>query len=240
VPPSAEIERLGDAIESSGVRLVALNLFAGNMAAGERGIRSLADRSQELRENVEIVVGLGARLGCRTFNALYGNRSGAATPTAQDDVAAENLAFAARAVAEIGGVVVLEPLSGVELYPLRLAQDAVDRIERVERDAGVTNLALLADLYHLATNGDDLSGVIARHHDRIAHVQVADVPGRHEPGTGRLPLAGHLGELAELGYQGWISLEYEPSGTSADSFDWLPREQRGSAERLDETRGERR
>jgi hydroxypyruvate isomerase len=70
--------------------------------------------------------------------------------------------------------------------------------------------------------------VIARHADRVAHVQIADAPGRHEPGTGTLDLRRHLAALDAAGYGGWVGLEYRPSGASADAFDWLPRERRAA------------
>jgi hydroxypyruvate isomerase len=98
----------------------------------------------------------------------------------------------------------------------------------VGRETGAANLAFLCDLYHLAVNGDDLDKVIERYSDRIGHVQIADVPGRNEPGTGSLDLDHLLGELAAAGYDGWVGLEYKPSGASADSFGWLPREQRAA------------
>ena len=87
-------------------------------------------------------------------------------------------------------------------------------------------MGLLADLYHLAVNGDDVDAVIAQHADRVAHVQIADAPGRNEPGTGDLPLDRQLAALEEAGYGGWVGLEYKPATSSADSFDWLPRERR--------------
>jgi hydroxypyruvate isomerase len=160
------------------------------------------------------------------FNALYGNRIGddPAGARDQDALAAENLAFAADAAARIGGTVVVEPLSGAPRYPLRTAADAVAVLDR----AGRPNLALLADLYHLAVNGEDLDAVIARYGGRIGHVQVADAPGRHEPGTGELPLDRHLTALAAAGYRGHVGLEYVPT---AAGFDWLPRSDRGRAER---------
>ncbi len=91
------------------------------------------------------------------------------------------------------------------------------------------NVGLLADLYHLAVNGDDVDRVIAEHTDRIAHVQIADAPGRNEPGTGTLSLDQQLTALAANGYSGWIGLEYKPSTTTVDSFGWLPRERRAVA-----------
>jgi hydroxypyruvate isomerase len=78
-------------------------------------------------------------------------------------------------------------------------------------------------------NGDDLDRVVEAYASRVAHVQIADHPGRHEPGTGELDLARYLEELAAAGYDGWIGLEYTPSGASADSFGWLPRERRSAA-----------
>ena len=87
--------------------------------------------------------------------------------------------------------------------------------------AGEPNLGLLADLYHLAVNGDDVDKVIADHAARIAHVQIADAPGRNEPGTGKLPLQRQLADLEAGGYAGWVGLEYKPTDTSADSFGWL-------------------
>jgi hydroxypyruvate isomerase len=87
----------------------------------------------------------------------------------------------------------------------------------------VTNLGFLCDLYHLAVNGDDLDRVLRTYGRRVAHVQIADAPGRNEPGTGELDLDRYLGELAAAGYDGWVGLEYKPSGASADSFGWLHR-----------------
>jgi hydroxypyruvate isomerase len=109
------------------------------------------------------------------------------------------------------------------------AADAVRVIDRVGIETGVDNLGFLCDLYHLAVNGDDLDQAIDTYGDRVAHVQIADAPGRNEPGTGTLDLDRYLARLAAAGYRGWVGLEYKPSGASADSFAWLPRERRGAA-----------
>jgi hydroxypyruvate isomerase len=114
---------------------------------------------------------------------------------------------------------------------LLTAAEAVGVIDTVGRETGVTNLGFLLDLYHLAVNGDGLDSVIATYADRTAHVQIADAPGRHEPGTGALDLDGYLGELEAAGYDGWVALEYKPSTTTADSLGWLPRERRAAAAR---------
>ena len=229
VPADGEVEAFVRAVGDAGVRLVGLNFFAGDMPGGDRGLVSWPARSGEFRDNVEVTVGIGERLGCRAFNALYGNRVEGADPAAQDDLAVENLAFAGRAAARIGGTALVEPVSGAPRYPLRTAADAVGVIDRVAGETGVGTLGFLCDLYHLAVNGDDLDRVITAYGDRVAHVQIADAPGRHEPGTGTLDLDRHLGALTAAGYRGWVGLEYVPSRTSADSFAWLPRERRGAA-----------
>jgi hydroxypyruvate isomerase len=228
VPSDFEVDSFVRAVRDAGVALVGLNFFAGDMPGGDRGVVSWPARSGEFRDNVDVTVGVGEQLGCTAFNALYGNRIEGAAPEEQDDLAAENLAIAATAAERVGGVVLLEAVSGAPAYPLKTAADAVGVIDRVERESGARNLRFLCDLYHLAVNGDDLEKAIATYTDRTGHVQIADAPGRNEPGTGELDLDGYLAQLAEAGYDGWVGLEYKPSGASADSFDWLPREQRGA------------
>jgi hydroxypyruvate isomerase len=226
VPADGEVEAFVRSVRDAGVRLAGLNFAAGDLAGGDRGLVSWPARSSELRDNLEVTVGIGERLGCRAFNALYGNRVEGADPAAQDDLATENLALAGRAAARVGGTVLVEPVSGAPRYPLRTAADAVAVIDRVADRTGVANLGLLCDLYHLAVNGDDLDQAIAAYGDRVAHVQIADAPGRGAPGTGGLDLDRYLARLAAAGYAGWVGLEYRPAGASADSFGWLARERR--------------
>jgi hydroxypyruvate isomerase len=152
---------------------------------------------------------------------LYGNRVDGVAPAEQDELAVENLALAGTAAGSFGATVLVEPVSGAARYPLLTATDAADVITRVEREAGVTSLGLLADLYHLTVNGDDVSKAITTYADRIAHVQIADAPGRNEPGTGEIPIEQYLAELQEAGYDGWIGLEYKPKATSTEAFAWL-------------------
>lgn len=227
VPSDAEVNQFVLAVEEAGVRLVGLNFYAGNMPGGDRGVASWPARSSEFRDNIDVTVGIGERLGCKIFNALYGNRVDGVPAEEQDELAVVNLALAARAVAGSGGTLVVEAVSGAPSYPLRIAADVLAVVDRVQ-ETGVSNIGVLADLYHLAANGDDVRKVIAEHSDRIIHVQIADYPGRNEPGTGNLPLDGWLADLQARGYTGWVGLEYKPSAGSAASFAWLPRERRRS------------
>ena len=113
----------------------------------------------------------------------------------------------------------VEPVSGAPRYPLLTAADALAAIDRAEVRS---NVALLLDVYHLAVNGDDVDAAIGTS-GRIGHVQIADAPGRNEPGTGELAIDDYLDRIAATGYDGWVGLEYKPSGASAEAFDWLPR-----------------
>ena len=224
VPADVEIDRFATAVTDAGVQLVGLNFFAGDMAGGDRGLVSWPARSAGFRDNIDVAVGIGERLGCRAFNALYGNRTDDSSPEEQDALAAENFALAARAVQRIGGTVLVEPVSGAPRYPLLTAADALAAIDR----AGEENIALLLDVYHLAVNGDDVDAAIDTAAGRIGHVQIADAPGRNEPGTGKLDIDHYLQRIAATGYDGWVGLEYKPTAASADAFDWLPRERRSS------------
>ncbi len=229
VPADPDVDGFVGAITDAGVQLIGLNFFAGDMPGGDRGLVSWPARSSEFRDNIDVTVGIGKRLGCTAFNALYGNRTDESTPAAQDELAAENLALAARAADRIGGVVLLEPVSGAPKYPLLTAADVVEVIDRVERQSGLMNVKFLCDLYHLDVNGDDVAAAIEAYADRVGHVQIADSPGRGEPGTGTLDIAGHLAALAAKGYRGYVALEYKPTVGTRDSLAWLPLADRASA-----------
>ena len=228
VPADRDVDAFARSIEDAGLKLIGLNFFAGDMPGGDRGLVSWPARSAEFRDNIDVTVGVGRRLGCRAFNALYGNQIDGVAAEAQDDLAIENLALAAKAASGADAVILIEPVSGAPRYPLRTAADAVAVLDRVGREAAADNLRLLFDIYHLSVNGDDVDAAINAYTGRVGHVQIADHPGRNQPGTGELDIAGYLGKLAATGYDGYVGLEYKPTGASAESFGWLPREQRAS------------
>ncbi|MBK5248807.1 MAG: TIM barrel protein [Actinomycetales bacterium] len=223
-PQADEVDAFVAALSDAGVQLTGLNFNAGDMPAGDRGLLSWPARSAQFRANLDVVTAIGERTGCRAFNALYGNRQGGVAAREQDEVGADNLTAAAAAVARVDGTVLLEPVSGAAAYPLLTAADAVAVLDRVAEESSVTNLGLLFDVYHLAVNGDDVDAALERYRERIAHVQIADAPGRDQPGTGDLPIAGWTENLLAGGYTGWIGLEYKTA--AEDPFAWLPREQR--------------
>lgn len=223
VPSAAEVDAFVGALDDAGVALVGLNFFAGDMPGGERGVASWPDRAAEFRASVPVLADIARRTGCRAFNALYGQRRPDVDPAEADATATANLAFAAEAVGTFGGSVLVEPLTDGEngAYPLLTSRDVLDVVDRVRARHDARNLRMLLDTYHLTRNGDDPLAVVTAHADRIGHVQIADAPGRGQPGTGTIDFAAIFAALRDHGYTGHVACEYKPVGPSADSFEWL-------------------
>ncbi|MFJ7279323.1 TIM barrel protein [Kitasatospora sp. NPDC098663] len=229
-PSEAELDTLRKAFGDAGVRLTGLN-FLDDLTLGARGTVSVPSEKDRFRANVPVAAGLAASLGAKALNALYGNRIEGVEAAEQDALALENLVLAAGAAHEIGAILLIEALNTAESpdYPLVSAAAAVEVVDKVNAATGLGNAKFLCDLYHLARNGEDLPAVIDAYADRFGHVQIADNPGRNEPGTGGLDFEDLFARLTAAGYAGPIGLEYRPStGVSADSFGWLPREHRAA------------
>ena len=227
VPGDADADAFVRAVREAGVRLAGLNFFAGDLAGPDCGTLSIPARAGQFRDNIDVAVGIGGQLGVSAFNALYGNRVADASPREQDELAADSIGRAAGAAARIGATVLIEPVSGPKPYPLRTADDAV-AVVTAARTAGHQNVGFLCDLFHLANNGDDVDAAIAKHAGVTSHVQIADWPGRGEPGSGRLDLDRYLTDLAGRGYTGWVGLEYKPTTDTETSLAWLPRQRRAA------------
>jgi hydroxypyruvate isomerase len=225
VPSADEVDAFIAAIGRSGIALTGLNLFAGDMPGGERGIVSDPSRTAEFTANLELVVRIAERTGCQGFNALYGQRQAEFDPAVQDDCARANLALAVRSFAEVGGTVLIEALSrGLNgSYPLETASDAVAVVDTVRAQAGRDNIGFLFDTFHLTNNGEDLVAVIDRYGQLIAHVQLADSPGRGEPGTGTIEFEAVLDGLGRRRYRGLIACEYIPTVDTVESLAWTRR-----------------
>lgn len=220
-PSAAEQEELLRALEASGLALTGMNVFAGDMAAGERGIACRPERAEELEASLQVLRGIAERTGARGFNLLHGQ-----VPEGEEESALEAAVRAYRRAAEVladlpgsPGIVLVEPLArGLNgSYPLETAQDALDLIDAV----GAPTVKLLLDTFHLGRNGEDLPGLIARSAARIGHVQLADSPDRGEPGSGTLDLAAVGEALREAGYAGTVAAEYKPTGETPSTLGWL-------------------
>jgi hydroxypyruvate isomerase len=223
VPADHEVDRFVEAVGDAGVRLVLLNFVAGDIAAGERGLLSLPAGSAAFRDNIDVCTGIAERTGCGVLNALYGNRADGVSEQQQEEMATENLGLAAAAAARAGATVVVESLNSYDCPRAAIvsSQRALAVIGAV-RAGGITNIAFLADVYHLGRMGENLAGTLACRAGDIAHVQIADVPDRSAPGTGQLDFEALFGQLAAQGYPGWVGCEYTPSdpADSSTSFGW--------------------
>jgi hydroxypyruvate isomerase len=221
-PERREVDELVRAVERSGVPLVGLNLYAGDFARGERGILCSPTRRDEFEDGLKTATRIASATGCRVFNALYGQRDRSGSESDEDATALANLALAAEQLSSYG-VVLIEPLTKgtAGAYPIETAQDAISTVVAARAFSNRDNIALLFDTFHLHNNGDDLFDVIDTHGSYISHVQVADSPGRHQPGTGVIPVGEVIGRLWESGYRGAISCEYQPGGPTPLTLDWI-------------------
>ena len=215
---------VGDIIglaESNGLRAVLVNFDAGDMKSGDRGLAGDPDRTEAFRANVPVAIELARRLGSRKLNALAGNAISDADRPAQLELLVKNVRFAADTAAAAGMTVLLEPLNPRETprYLIQSAGAALDIIERIGRP----NVALQLDVYHVAMADEDVFAATARAGARIGHVQLADVPGRHEPGTGDLPFPAILDAIEAAGYAGPLGLEFVPLDPAAPDFSCVTR-----------------
>jgi hydroxypyruvate isomerase len=221
VPSDSDADAFVAAIADAGVELVMLGFHAGDMAAGERGLVSVPAAAAGFRDNIGACVEIARRTGCRLLNAPYGRRIDGVDPAEQDAVAIENLTLAAEAAASAGASVLVETINSVDVptFPIDSSGAAIAVIDKVPAD----NVAFLADLYHLAKMGEDVPHALSAHRDLIAHVQVADPPGRGAPGTGTLDFEPLFARLAAQRYAGSVGLEYFPldPADSSTSFSWL-------------------
>lgn len=218
-PDPAEVASFVDTLKKAGVRLTGLNFFAGDMPGGERGILSHPDAVDHFDANLALIRQIAETTGCRSFNALYGQRLPGVDPELQDETAVRNLARAAEVLGDIGGVILLEPLSRGENgdYPLVTPENALKVIDRV----GSPAVRLLFDAYHLTNNGVDVVSAVTELAPRIGHIQIADAPGRGQPGTGTIDFDGFFSAVATSGYDGVLGCEYRPQGPPSESFGWM-------------------
>jgi hydroxypyruvate isomerase len=217
--------RVGALLADLGLSLVLFDPYPGDWQAGERGLLALPGRESELRESVLAALDTAARLGTRQLNVLAGVIPPGADRERCLATAAANLTELAPAAEAAGVLLLLEAINPHDMpgYALPTIGDAAALVRAVSHPA----VALQFDAYHVGRTGGHLLGEIEAAFGLVRHVQVADVPGRHQPGTGSLPLARFLARLDELGYTGAVGLEYLPDGPTDQALAWLPVAQRG-------------
>ena len=220
LPYSYEKQQLVDRLGEHRLAQVLHNLPGGDWAAGERGIACLPGRQQEFQDGVGEAIEYATALGCPQVNCLAGIAPDGVPLSALRETLVDNLRFAARHLGTAGIKLLLEPINNVRDIPGFLVNTTGQALDII-REAGVPNLYLQADIYHMHVMSEDIAAVLDREIERIAHVQIADDPGRHEPGTGTIDFAGVFTQLDRLRYPGWIGCEYRPSSTTGASLAWL-------------------
>jgi hydroxypyruvate isomerase len=195
------------------------------MASGERGLVSDPSREEQFRENVPIALELARSLGCWRLNALAGQEIPTMPREEQLALARRNVAFATNEARKVGIEVLVEAVNTFENGPYLLS--TTDQAVGFVRSVGLENVKIQHDLYHMQRMEGNLVATLERYVGMIGHVQIADSPGRGEPGTGEIRYPYVLARLEELDYEGYVGLEYNPTTeTTEESLAWLPRELR--------------
>ncbi|UIJ70695.1 hydroxypyruvate isomerase family protein [Aurantimonas sp. HBX-1] len=216
--PAADMAAL---LREAGLPYVQFGLRSGDASRGEKGIAIFPDRRDEFRANLAEGLDYAEAVGVRMLHAMAGVLPAAEWRPEHRACYLENLGLAAEEAGKRGIRIIVEAMSpgAVPDYFLPTAASAREAIA----EAGHANLGLLLDVFHTVAAGDDPVQAIHDSGETIAHVHIADHPGRHEPGSGRIDFAAVRSALDAIGYAGFIGCEYVPAGVTADGLGWLPR-----------------
>ena len=216
--PAAEIRQRLDA---NGLTLVLHNLPAGDWDAGERGIACHPDRVSEFREGVSKAVAYATALGVRQINCLAGKAPVGVAEDVLRQTFVENLRFAAAELKKSGLRLLIEPINTFDIsgFYLNRTIQAVSILDEV----GADNAFVQYDIYHAQRTEGELASSMQKYLPRIGHIQLADNPGRNEPGTGEINYPFLFAHLDRIGYDGWIGCEYKPATTTEAGLDWRQR-----------------
>lgn len=214
-------EQQAQALQRQGLKQVLINLPAGNWDKGERGIACHPDRVEEFRTGVERAIEYARVLNCTQINCLAGIQPEEVSAEQAQAVLVANLAYAAEQLASAGIELVIEAINTVDIpgFFLHSTAQAAAIIDRV----GASNLGIQYDIYHMQMMGEDTAGMLSTHRDLIRHIQIADAPGRHEPGTGQIDYSALFELIEQIGYRGWVSCEYLPAQDTLSGLGWIER-----------------
>jgi len=218
-PYAYEKEALAEQLERHGLAQVLHNLPAGDWAGGERGIAVLPDRVGEFQEGVGRAIDYATALGCQQLNCLAGITPEGVDPDKVRETLLGNLRFAAEKLEAAGIRLLVEAVNTRDIPGFYVCgtEQTLDLITATGSD----NIALQYDIYHMQIMEGDLAPTIERHLGRIAHLQLADNPGRHEPGSGEINYPFLFDFIDRLGYRGWIGCEYKPRAGTREGLGWL-------------------
>jgi hydroxypyruvate isomerase len=224
-PSGEDLDAAARRIRDAGLRVALFNLDTGDMAAGDRGLLNDPDRQAQFRASVPVAIELAQRVGCTRLNALGGKRRPGEELERQLERVCENLRWAAEQARPAGITILVEALNEWENGPY-LFTNTRDTLALID-SIGAPNVQYQYDVYHMQRMEGNIAATIGAHAERIAHIQIADSPGRNQPGSGELRFPFIFQAIMASGYAGSIGLEYHPLGASETTFGWLPEDRRG-------------
>ena len=218
-PYAFEANDIKARLDANGLQLVLHNLPAGDWDAGERGIACHPDRVEEFRAGVERAIAYAQTLGVKQLNCLVGKAPAGVPDSVLRETLVANLRHAASRLKAAGLRLLVEPINNYDIpgFYLSRTQQALDLLDEV----GADNAFVQYDIYHAQRTEGELAATLQKHLARIGHVQLADNPGRNEPGTGEINYAFLFRHLDRIGYDGWVGCEYKPASTTEAGLGWL-------------------
>ncbi len=218
-PYPFKAEDLKAELDKNGLQQVLFNLPVGDWAAGERGIAALPGRSDEFRAGVPQAIEYAKVLGVNRVNCLAGKRVAGRSDEEHRQTLVENIRFAATELAKHGIELMIEPINHYDIPGFFI--NRTDHAIQIIDDAGQPNVHVQYDIYHAQREEGEITATFRKHLTRIGHIQIADNPGRHQPGTGEINFPFLFSQLDACGYTGWIGLEYVPSHETVASLGWM-------------------
>jgi hydroxypyruvate isomerase len=212
-------EDLAAALRVNGLKQVLHNLPAGDWESGERGIACHPGRVNEFREGVSRAIDYATALGCPQVNCLAGKVPAGVAREHAHATFVGNLSFAAAALKQAGIRLLIEPINSFDIPGFFLTR--TDQALAIIDEVGSDNLFVQYDIYHAQRTEGELAATLRNHLQRIGHIQLADNPGRNEPGTGEINYPWLFRHIDALGYRGTIGCEYKPKTTTHEGLGWL-------------------
>ncbi|WP_159567675.1 hydroxypyruvate isomerase [Budvicia diplopodorum] len=218
-PYGYSAEQLRELMENHNLQHTLHNLPAGNWEAGERGVACIPGREDEFRQGVASAIAYAKVLGNRKINCLVGKTPSGVDATLVNRTLVDNLRYAADELAKENIMLLIEPINHFDIpgFHLTGTQQALELIKQVGSD----NLFIQYDIYHMQRMEGELTQTMALHADKIGHLQIADNPGRNEPGTGEINYDYLFDVIKQSAYDGWVGCEYKPKKRTEDGLGWL-------------------
>jgi hydroxypyruvate isomerase len=218
-PYDFKASELKQQLEANGLKQVLFNLPSGNWAQGDRGIAARPDRVEEFRAGVDKAVEYALELGVTRLNCLAGKKSAEYDDEAHWRVLVDNVRYAAQVLEKKGLTLVVEQINHFDIPGFFL--NKTEQIIKLIEEVGMANVFVQYDIYHAQREEGELAATLRKYIDKIGHIQIADNPGRHQPGTGEINYPFLFQEIDAAGFQGYIGLEYVPSPNTQASLAWL-------------------